>query len=229
MSDPKMPQAGKAQTTQTGKPSASQEKPKPPAPQEPATAEELQEMFRRLSPQDRARLAREGYVFPAHATAHSMVVKYGYQCERCMEIGLEFLGEQFLDPGNGEYYDLPPLHLSIQQLPWRQPRMPDGKVPNRREPFCQHCFCTLIFEQDGRLRVKYLKEIVPWTETRDRRLAEMRAKRPNGAMLGMNLTGQRETKTGDVMHQHDGGSIDLSEKTTSDIPSIFSYADQLQP
>lgn len=52
---------------------------------------------------------------------------WGYRCKTCNKPALEFVGATAPKP------------LAFERLAWVQPELPEGKLPDRYHPRCQHC------------------------------------------------------------------------------------------
>lgn len=139
------------------------------------TLQELADVARKLTAEDRQALARAGVVIPAvSADGFGGKNRCGYRCKYCGQIALEFVGDRFFDD-NGEEVALPPTHQTIDQIAWCQPLRHPSEI-NRSRPLCQNCGSIVVLHGRNFI-LKYIVEIDTYLSGRDKAYREMRSKR----------------------------------------------------
>lgn len=136
-------------------------------PTKPVSIDDIKALIRDLPPAEKVQFFRDGENLAAEAIAVNQKVVYGYRCKRCNEVGLEFLGDLFIDPSNGLETDRVPLNIPIENLPWKsEPR------ENRRTPKCRKCGAMLTTESDGCLTLKRVVNIKAYNEDRHKAMEQ---------------------------------------------------------
>lgn len=114
---------------------------------------QLEDLIRSADHDTQQALKRLGTVLPVGDVKAALEgrFKFGLRCQKCNQVALYFVGDQFLDLNNNEQYDRPQPHMKISELTWTQ-NLPADEI-DRRDPRCQ-C-CKAFVEKEGTDRFRF--------------------------------------------------------------------------
>lgn len=125
-----------------------------------ATAAELRNFIRRMTPAGALQVKREmGIIIPLRLLETSKTRRWGYRCSQCQGIAFEFQGEQFVyyneASGKIEHSDTPPLGVPLEELPWVQDEVKHRKTATSALDLrCQVCNQRVFLNPDRSLKGK---------------------------------------------------------------------------
>jgi hypothetical protein len=131
-----------------------------------ATATELRNFIRRMTPAGALKAKREmGILIPLRLLDLPAVRRWGYRCSQCQGVAFEFQGEQFAyfneATGKIEHSDRPPLGIPLEELPWVQDEMKHRKTATSvLDLRCQHCNQRIALNSDRSLKGKRIVRLM---------------------------------------------------------------------